>query len=238
MSSKISFFKPFVVKKILRRFFSPSRTSWLDRTEPFSRAFGFDRGDAIDRRFMDDFLYLNRACISGSILEIGDDRYTFKFGSNISRAVVLAGLGKKVRYQSHEGDLTNLETFSDLGRFDCVIATNVLNFIYDFDSAVRGLSLLVKEEGSCLATVAGCVPVSRYDYDRWGDFWRFNDMSIRRVFDRYFDAVEVYPFGNAPLAAAFIMGLAQEEVPPHLFEINDSDYQILIAVNARSPKKL
>ncbi|QEQ57232.1 hypothetical protein FNV82_06370 [Chlorobium phaeovibrioides] len=132
--------------------------------------------------------------------------------------------------------LTKHDTLTCLGQFDCIIATNVLNFIYDYDSAVHGLALMVKQSGVCLCTVAGLCQVSRYDYDRWGDYWRFNDMSIRKIFERYFDQIEVMPYGNAPLAASFVMGLSQEDVPPRFFEICDPDYQILITVKASSPK--
>jgi hypothetical protein len=61
-------------------------------------------------------------------------------------------------------------------------------------------------------------------------------MSIRKIFQKYFNNVEVQTFGNAPLAAAFIMGLAKEEIPSNLFEIYDPDYQILITIKASLPK--
>ena len=61
-------------------------------------------------------------------------------------------------------------------------------------------------------------------------------MSTRQLFEEFFEEVEVFAFGNAPLAAAFIMGLSQEEVPSSLFEYQDPDFQILIGVKARKPK--
>lgn len=220
------------------RTFNSVSSSWLDRTEPFSRTFGLDRGSAIDRKFVEKFLAENRHFIKGSVLEVGDDQYSRKFGSSLERVVVLAGQGRDRRSESYFGDLTDPATFIRLGRFDCLIATNVLNFIFDFKAAVRGLALLVKNKsGVCFVTVAGVVSISRFDYDRWGDYWRFNDMSIRKIFEEYFEHVEVRPYGNAPLAAAFVMGLSQEDVPPRLFEHNDPDYQILISVKAWSPKK-
>jgi len=230
----------FRLKKIAKRILSPVSGNWLNQEEPFSRVFGVDRGTAIDRRFMEDFLSFQKANIQGKVLEIGDDQYTYRFGVNLASTAILAGTDSSSRsscfpHPSH--DLTAHHTLDAIGKYDCVIATNVLNFIYDFKSAIQGLAKLTNQNGGVLlATLAGVSQISRFDYDRWGDYWRFNDMSIRRLFEEYFEEVEVIAYGNAPLAAAFIMGLSQEEVPGSLFEYHDLDYQILIGVKATKPK--
>ena len=43
------------------------------RLEPVSRAFGTDRGLAIDRYYVEHFLDAHRADIRGRVLEIGED---------------------------------------------------------------------------------------------------------------------------------------------------------------------
>jgi hypothetical protein len=226
-----------IAKKRWNRFFHQASVNWLGRKDPFSRVFGLDRGFAIDRVFIERFILQNAECILGRVLEIGDDQYTYKYGSRLEGTVIFAGQSASNRSKCFAGDLTIFETFAGLGQFDCLIATNVLNFIFDFDRAVKGLASLVKpKSGVVLVTVAGLSQISRFDYERWGDFWRFNDMSIRRVFERYFNDVDVVAYGNAPLAAAFIMGLSREDVPASLFEHQDSDFQILVAVKASSPK--
>ena len=228
------------IKKIVKRMLSPVSGNWLNRKGPFSRVFGLDRGTAIDRRFMEDFLSLHKDSIQGKVLEIGGDQYTYQFGGNLASTAILAGSENSSRsscfpYPSH--DLPAHHSLDAVGKYDCVIATNVLNFIYDIKKAIHGLAKLTSQnDGVLLASVAGLVPISRFDYDRWGDYWRFNDMSIRHVFEEYFEEVEVVSYGNAPLAAAFIMGLSQEEVPSSLFEHHDPDYQILIGVKAAKPK--
>ena len=228
------------IKKIAKRTLSPVSGNWLNRKEPFSRIFGLDRGTAIDRRFMEDFLSLHKDSIQGKVLEIGGDQYTYKFGSNLASTAILAGSENSSRsicfpYPSH--DLTAHHSLDAVGKYDLVIATNVLNFIYDFKAAIHGLAKLTQpDSGILLATLAGVSQISRFDYDRWGDYWRFNDMSIKQLFEEYFEQVEVTAYGSAPLAAAFIMGLSQEEVPSTLFEHHDPDYQILIGVKAAKPK--
>lgn len=230
----------FSLKKILKRQLFPSSENWLKRTEPFSRVFGLDRGKAIDRRFIEDFLRLHRHNIQGKVLEIGDDQYTYQFGINLTSTAILAGSEKSSRsncFPLPVHDLTALHSLEAMGTYECVIATNVLNFIYDFRTAIEALARLTHPDtGTLLATLAGVSQTSRFDYDRWGDYWRFNDMSARQLFEEYFEEVEVIAYGNAPLAAAFIMGLSQEDVPNSLFEQHDPDYQILIGVRAAKPK--
>lgn len=228
------------LKKIVKRKIYPVDESWVNLKGPFSRVFGLDRGEAIDRRFMEEFLFSHQQNIQGKVLEIGDDRFTYQFGVGLESTAILAGSENSARsscfpYPSY--DLTSHQSLNSIGKYDCVIATNVLNFIYDVKSAIQGLAKLTSQEnGVLLASVAGLVPISRYDYDRWGDYWRFNDLSIQQLFEEYFEEVEVIAYGNAPLAAAFIMGLAQEEVPSSLFQHNDPDYQILIGVKATKPR--
>jgi hypothetical protein len=225
--------------QIINRSISRPSLSWLNRDAPFSRFYGMDRGQAIDRKFIESFISKNSALISGNVLEFGDDRYMTQYGNNLERLIVVGGQGRDPRSLPLYGDLTNIDSLNHLGVFDCVIATNVINFIFDFDAAVYGLSSLVnKESGTVLVTVSGLSQISRYDYVRWGDYWRFNDKSIRIIFEKYFHEVEVQTYGNAPLAAAFIMGLAQEDVPNRLFEYIDPDYQIIITVKAAFPKKI
>ena len=62
------------------------RFGQLRRDTPFSRTFGFDRGQPIDRFYIDDFLAEQAgrtgdgpARINGHVLEIGEDRYASRF---------------------------------------------------------------------------------------------------------------------------------------------------------------
>src|SRR3546814_348299 len=52
----------------------------FSRVTPFSADFGFDRGGAIDRFYIEDFLDHNKLFVKGKVLEIGDNAYTVKNG--------------------------------------------------------------------------------------------------------------------------------------------------------------
>ena len=69
-------------------------------------------------------------------------------------------------------DLTTAETIPD-EIFNCIILTHTLQFIYDFRSALRHLQRVLMPGGVLLATLPGISQISRYDMDRWGEYWRF-----------------------------------------------------------------
>src|SRR4051812_21510061 len=54
----------------------------LQCVEPVSRVFGLDRGQPIDRFYIEQFLAGYKEDIRGRVLEIGDATYTEKFGGN------------------------------------------------------------------------------------------------------------------------------------------------------------
>ncbi len=118
---------------------------------------------------------------------------------------------------------------------DCFICTQTLNFIYDFKGAIRGLHRILKPGGSALVTLGGISQISRYDMDRWGDYWRFTSKSAALAFGEVFGAnVEVSTYGNAAAACAFLQGLAVEDLPdPGLLDRVDPNYQLIVAVVAR-----
>ena len=52
----------------------------LRRTSPISREYGFDRGQPIDRHYIETFLARHAGDVAGRVLEIKDDAYTRRFG--------------------------------------------------------------------------------------------------------------------------------------------------------------
>jgi len=132
------------------------------------------------------------------------------------------------------GDLTRTETLMpDIA--DCIICTQTLNFIYDFKSALYGLFFLLKEGGYALITLSGISQISRYDMDRWGDYWRFTDRSAHRAFAEVFGSanVEVKYYGNVLSAVAFLEGISAGELNENELSYSDKDYQVIITVKVK-----
>jgi len=205
----------------------------LRRITPVSREFGLERGGAIDRYYIEAFLSRHAADICGHVLEIGDDRYIQTFGGRrVTRADVL---------NLHPGDpdATLVADLANAGNipsdsFDCIILTQTLQFIYDLRAAVSHLRRILKPNGRLLVTLPGISQISRYDMDRWGDFWRFTNLSAKRLFEESFGTgnVTVQVYGNVLAAIAFLEGLAPAELKLEELDYLDRDYQLLIAVRA------
>jgi hypothetical protein len=216
-------------KVLLKR----SPVEWRDfrSVEPISRQFGLDRGSPIDRYYMRKFLEENKSLIHGKLIEIGDNNFSRMYGSKVSSYDILhVEKSKKVTIV---GDLTNTDTLPE-NLSDCFICTQVFNFIYDFHAAIRGAHFLLKPGGAILATVGGISQVSRYDADRWGHYWGFYPQGIEKAFKAVFgDAnVEVKVFGNSLVAAAFVKGVAFEELTIEELDFVDQDYPVSICIKA------
>lgn len=208
----------------------------LRRVSPISKKFGLDRGFSIDRYYIEKFLGEFLADIRGTVLEVGDNGYTKKFGQKrVSRSDVL----------HVEKGHPQATIVADLGRdrtlpadtFDCIICTQTLQFIYDFHAALQCLCRILKPGGVLLATMAGISQVSRFDMDRWGDYWRLTTLSTSRLFDGVFPpgSVQINAYGNVLSAVAFLHGIAATELTEDELNYCDPDYQLVIAVKAVKP---
>lgn len=202
--------------------------------EPVSRLFGFDRGTPIDRYYIEGFLCAHASDVRGRVLEVGDAAYIRRFGGDrVTRSDVLhatPGNGKATIV----GDLETGRDVPDAA-FDCIILTQVLPFVFDVGGAVATCNRALVPGGVVLATVPGISQISRYDMDRWGDYWRFTTLSVRRLFEQSFPpaGITVAARGNVRAATAFLEGRAMEEVPREELDPDDPDYQVIITVRAQ-----
>jgi SAM-dependent methyltransferase len=212
----------------------PERVAWgdLGRDAPLSREWGFDRGGAIDRHYIEAFLEAHAGDIRGRVLEVANGRYTRRFGRGVQRSDVLnvvAGAPETTIV----ADLAAGDGIPSAA-FDCVICTQTLQLVYDVRSAIRTLHRILRPEGVLLATVPGISQISRFDMDRWGDYWRFSEASARALFQEHFDAggVEVTPAGNALSTTAFLFGLSARELAPAELAHTDTSYGLVLCVRA------
>ena len=220
------------MKKIITRLLKKPNWHNLRNLEPISRVFAFDRGTPIDRIYIEDFLEKNKDLVRGVTCEIADNTYSKKYGSNIEKFEILHYTNDN-KDATIIGDLTNLATIPQC-KVDCFILTQTLNFIYDFKSAIAGLHYMLKDGGVGLITVAGISQISRYDMDRWGDYWRFTDLSIKKAFEEIFGEgnVDVETYGNVLATTAFLQGISAEELTKKELFYKDKDYQMTITIKA------
>jgi SAM-dependent methyltransferase len=206
------------------------------RLTPISREFGFDRGQPIDRYYIDGFLQRHAADIQGRVVEVYDNTYTRRFGGNrVVRSDVL-DIDEGNSRATIVADLTGAGDVPS-NSFDCFILTQTLQLIYDLHAAVRNVHRLLKPGGVLLATIPGVSQIDRYNCaDTW--CWGFTKVSARRLFEQSFraDDIEVTAHGNVLSAVSFLEGVATQELRPDELDYIDPCYELLITVRAvKSP---
>ena len=218
-----------------QQFPQPGQINFGDfrRLEPFTRSFGYDRGQPIDRYYIENFLRKNAADIAGHVVEIGDNRYTQQFGgTKVTKSEVLD--------QDHPdssptiiADLTKADHLAS-NSFDCIIVVQTLQFIYNIRDAVNTLHRILKPGAVLLVSIPSLSPICRYDMDRWGDYWRFTSAAAQRLFGDVFGNknVEMNAYGNVLVSLAFLYGMASEELTVEELDFYDRDYEALITVRA------
>lgn len=221
------------ILNILYRKRNPVNWQGLRQLKPLEDDFGFNRGTPVDRYYIEKFLQTHAHFIKGDVLEIGENTYTKKFAD--------AGVHSEIlNYHADDsgnsvaGDLTNPETLP-ANSADCFICTQTLNFIFDINKAVEGIRHVLKINGTALVTVAGLCQVSKYDYDRWGDYWRFTDQSVKKVFEKSFGNknIEVVTYGNVLAATCLLQGITVEDITKAELDHPDLLYQVVIGIVAK-----
>jgi peptidoglycan/xylan/chitin deacetylase (PgdA/CDA1 family)/SAM-dependent methyltransferase len=206
----------------------------LYRYAPISDRWGCDRGTPIDRIFIENFLQQHAEHIRGKVLEIGDARYTSKFGSSVVQSDVL-DIDPTNQRANIIADLQNAPNIND-GIYDCIILTQVLQYVDDVHAAVRTLHRILKPGGTLLLTVPGITPAfPGPPYERW--FWSFHRRAIQELLSPYFNSEElvIQSHGNLALSVAFLAGLAREELEPADFQHDDDNYDLVITARAFKP---
>ncbi len=230
-----------------RRFWNPW-TRWpplgsidfgdLRRLEPVSRDFGYDRGMAIDRYFIEQFLHQHRLDIRGRVLEIGDPSYTRKFGGERVTQSDVLHVNLRKPDVTMVADLASADQIpSDI--FDCIILTQTLQLIYDVRAAIRTCHRILKPAGVLLATFPGISQIARPSYaEHWEDYWRFTAAAAQRSFAEVFSPgqVTVQAHGNVLAAVAFLQGLAVQELRQEELNYQAPDYELIITVRAVKPE--
>jgi peptidoglycan/xylan/chitin deacetylase (PgdA/CDA1 family) len=207
---------------------------WGDfgRVDPVSRNWGFDRGNPVDRYYIDAFLASASSVIQGSVLEVQSDDCTRRFGgprvvradvvdlnSSNREATVIADL----RYAPHlPGEV-----------YDCIILTQTLHVIDDMEAVLEECLRVLKPGGVLLATLPAASRTC-LEYGEQGDFWRVTPAGAAKLVESVFGtgSVEIVPYGNLQTNVAFLEGLATAELTEPQFDHYDPYYPALTGVRA------
>jgi len=199
---------------------------------PVSSDWGWDRGLPVDRYYIEAFLSCHANDIRGSVLEIGADWYTRKFGGDRLTQVEILDINQDNPRATIVADLARVSEIP-AGKFDCVIVPQTLQFIYDVGSAILSLHKMLKPGGVLLATLPGATR-TRIDDPSGPWYWGFTTASAQQLFQQVFSSgnVEVRSYGNLLAAVSFLRGLASEELSQKQLDSSDTNYQVLVCVRA------
>jgi SAM-dependent methyltransferase len=203
---------------------------------PLSRSFGFDRGQPIDRYYIEQFLATHAADVRGRVLEVGGRDYTLKFGAaGVTHCDVL-NVRATDPHTTIAADITHGQGIPDAA-FDCIILTQTLHLIFELPSAIATLNRILKPGGTLLLTVPGTI--SQLEEGTWRSvwYWGFTRLSLEQLFRAAFPAhsMTVYEFGNVLTSVAFLEGLVAEELTAEELSYRDELYPLLLALRVRKP---
>jgi SAM-dependent methyltransferase len=205
----------------------------LSTRSPVSRLYGLDRGQAIDRYYIESFLEREKAAVNGSCLELLTNDYTRRFGQKrVTRSEVL-DIDRGNKRATIYGDLRDLKREIPDRAFDCIILTQTLQYIDECEAALMECRRILADNGVLLATVP---TMCRLDVasGRDADFWRFTPAGARHLFHRVYgeENTQVVGYGNVVTGLGFWLGLAQKDLTPADFTNDDPDFPILVSVKA------
>ena len=178
----------------------------------------------------------HRGDIRGDVLEIGDNRYTLRFGEGRVRKSVIADASRDNGNATIIADLVDAPQIPDCA-FDCVILTKALELIFDVEAALRTVSRILKPGGVALITVPSISQIGADATDPAGLSWSFYPQTLHRLLARYFDPQKLTTksYGNVKTAISFLAGLAQEDLSPDDLKHNDPRYPLIVAARAIKP---
>jgi SAM-dependent methyltransferase len=209
----------------------PARFGVLRRTRPLSDRWGLDRGTPVDRRYIEQFLDAERASIHGRVLEVRDTRYTKAFGTDVTISDV-------VDIDQSNPDATIIADLSKptsiaADTYDCFLLVQTLQFIFDIRSVLDEAHRVIAPGGVLLCTVPAVSRISMRYLD--AEYWRFTAAGCRELFTNAFPGgdVQVRSYGNVLTCAAFLYGLASEELTNDELLDDDPFFPLVVTVKAR-----
>jgi len=115
--------------------------------------------------------------------------------------------------------------------YDAVICTLQLQSVYDLESAIKRLWVVLKPSGMLFATLPAVTTACNTDEN---DFWRFTVISARRLFEAQFskDSIEVEPLGNVLTSIAALHGVPAGEFSQLELDTVGAQHPVIITVKA------
>jgi peptidoglycan/xylan/chitin deacetylase (PgdA/CDA1 family) len=170
--------------------------------------------------------------VRGRVLEVKDSGYTRAFGEGRVEESDVLDVDPANTQATVVADLSRADAIPD-ETYDCFILTQTLGVIFDAAGALGHAARVLKPGGVLLCTVPAAGRIS-YEEGLDGDYWRFTEASVRRLFAAHFPpgAYEITGHGNVLAAAAFLYGLAPDELTKQELDTVDPFFPLVYTIRA------
>jgi SAM-dependent methyltransferase len=197
---------------------------------PLSDDHGFDRGTPVVRSYIDDFLGKHRESIRGSVLEVGDRRYTEKFGAGVTASAVV-DIDAASPQATVVADL-NGDRALRREAYDCIILTEVLHLLESPATCLRSCHAALRAGGTLLMTVPALKRLHPAQPDR--DYLRYTPAGLKLLLGRAWDGPSsVTSYGNLRACVAFLVSHVTEEIDPEDLWFADERFPLTVAAYAQ-----
>jgi SAM-dependent methyltransferase len=198
--------------------------------EPLSDRYGFDRGTPLDRRYIEAFLHERRVAIRGSVLEVQDDTYTARFGSDRISESTVVDIDRSNRRATLITDLEQPDSLP-AAAYDCIILTQTLHLLRRPGQCIENCYGALRPAGVLLATAPSVSRVSSTYPD--ADYWRFTPAGIAELFARHWQGdFTAHALGNLRSCVGFLLGEVVEDLADGVLDRHDPRFPLTIAVEA------
>jgi len=214
-ANRIATFLPDPIEQAARRIVRsvrsrPVRMGRLRRLTPLVDNWGLDRGQPVDRYYIESFIRRHRLTIRGVVMEIQCPEYTDRYGDQVERSEIA------------DIDRTNPRAtlIVDLGEpnslpastYDYVIVTQTLQFVDSLDLAIANLWRSLRPGGALLITVPTVSKVEETLAPT--DFWRLTPRGLETILRRQCPDgdIEISGYGNVLVSVSFLHGLVTSDL--------------------------
>lgn len=205
-------------KKIINRLLINPRRKGLSKDSIIlDRKFGAGRGTPIDRNLIQDFVSSSIPAYNEKmhVLEFGDSIISSKLLKNHLIYTFLFEKDQKIFVDNNEKLVTG-DLLKDSGEihngFDLIVATQLLAFTKNPFKSARSLVSMLNPGGIIIGTEPFCSPISSYDDERWGDYFRFTTKGLQAIYgDISGISVTTTPLGNWETTFSVFKGFCTED---------------------------
>jgi SAM-dependent methyltransferase len=204
------------------------------RSRPFSDCYGWDRGLPIDRYYIEGWLERHASAFRGEALEVRGPEYAERFGGARVTEVHVVDIDADNPKATVIADLTKEGSLPDEA-YDTIVMTQTLHVTADDESGFLNLWQALRPGGSILFS-GPCVGRIDHELAEY-DSWRYTPNGLRRKLAKLLPgaSVSVEGFGNVLAGAAYLYGIAVQELTAAELDVRDPAFPIVVCATITKP---